>query len=49
LELLFLLVWLLMTHKKIKDMYFDGGDSEVMAKKSIMGAFFFKIRWIFWR
>ena len=24
--------------QKIKDMYFDGGDSEVMAKKSIMGA-----------
>jgi len=27
-----------MIHKKIKDMYFDGGDSETMAKKSIMGA-----------
>jgi FtsH-binding integral membrane protein len=24
--------------QKIKDMYFDGGDSETMAKKSIMGA-----------
>jgi FtsH-binding integral membrane protein len=24
--------------QKIKDMYYDGGDSEVMAKKSIMGA-----------